>query len=350
MNIYESDTPAVVIDLDVLEKNIEDMAALCRELGSTLLGHTKSYKSPESAKMQVAAGSKGIVCQKLGEAENMARAGLDDILITYNIVGRQKVRRLTELARYRRITVTVDSFAIASGISEQAKLDRVTIGILVEIDTGGKRTGVQSPAAAEELGKQVQTLPGLELRGLMTYPSRVSSKPIIEDVVGRFKKASLSLDIISGGGTGEECESKELGFTEHRSGSYVYEGLSRIQGSSGNEGLSAERCPLRVITTVVSVPTADRLIIDGGMKTFRLFPSMPYGLILEDPRIKFSGMSVEHGHVDTSESNRKYIVGDKLTVIPTYQEGVTNLHDEIVWARNDQVYRVLRNHGRGKVK
>jgi len=199
------------------------MAALCRELGITLRGHTKSHKSPEIAMMQVAAGSKGIVCQKLGDAENMARAGLDDILITYNIVGRQKVRRLTELARYRHITVTVDSFAIASGISEQAKLDRVTIGILVEIDTGGKRTGVQSPAAAEELGKQVQTLPGLELRGLMTYPSRVSSKPIIEDVVGRFKKASLSLDIISGGGTGEEWESKELGFTEHRSGSYVYE-------------------------------------------------------------------------------------------------------------------------------
>ncbi len=89
MNIYESDTPAVVIDLDVLEKNIEDMAALCRELGITLRGHTKSHKSPEIAKMQVAAGSKGIVCQKLGEAENMARAGLDDILITYNIVGRQ---------------------------------------------------------------------------------------------------------------------------------------------------------------------------------------------------------------------------------------------------------------------
>jgi D-serine deaminase-like pyridoxal phosphate-dependent protein len=270
--------------------------------------------------------------------------------MTYNIVGRQKVRRLTELARYRRMTVTVDSLTVASGISEQAELDGVTIGVLVEIDTGGKRTGVQSPVAAEELAKQVQTLPGLELRGLMTYPSRVSSKPIIEDVIERFNKAKLPLDIISGGGTGEEWESKELGFTEHRSGSYVYEGLSRIQGSNGNDGLSAERCPLRVVTTIVSVPTADRLIIDGGMKTFRLFPSMPYGLILEDPKIKFTGMSVEHGHVDTSGSNRKYSVGDKLTVIPTYQEGVTNLHDEIVWVRNDQVERVWRNDGRGKVK
>ncbi|MDA1280039.1 MAG: alanine racemase [Chloroflexi bacterium] len=350
MHIYELDTPAVVIDVDVLEKNIEEMAAHCRDLGITLRGHTKSHKNPEIAKMQVAAGSKGIVCQKLGDAENMVRAGLDDILMTYNIVGRQKTRRLTELARQCRMTVTVDSIEVASGISEQARLDDVTIGVLIELDTGGKRTGAQSPAAAEELAMQVQELPGLELRGLMTYPSRVSSKPFIQDTVDRFTRAGFSLEIISGGGTGEEWESKELGFTEHRSGSYVYEGLTRIHGSQGNEGLSPERCPLRVVTTVVSVPTADRLIVDGGMKTFRLFPTMPFGLIIEDPEIKFSGMSVEHGHIDTSGSSRKYSVGDKLTVIPTYQEGVTNLHDEIVWSRNDQVVRVWRNDGRGKVK
>ena len=339
-----------MIDVDVLEKNIKEMAAHCRELGITLRGHTKSHKNPEIAKMQVAAGSVGIVCQKLGDAENMAKAGLDDILMTYNIVGRQKVRRLTELARLRKMTVTVDSFAVASGISEQAGLDEVTIGVLIELDTGGNRTGVLSPAAAEELALSVQKLPGLELRGLMTYPSRVAAKPFIQETVDRFTKAGLSLEIISGGGTGEEWESKELGFTEHRSGSYVYEGLSRIQGSQGNEGLSPERCPLRVVTTVVSVPTEDRLIIDAGMKTFRMFPSMPYGLIIEDPHIKFSGMSVEHGHIDTSSSQNKYSVGDKLTVIPTYQEGVTNLHDEIVWMRNDIVKRVWRNEGRGKVK
>lgn len=347
MHIYELDTPAVVIDLDVLERNIEGMAAHCRDLGITLRGHTKSHKNPEIAKMQVAAGSRGIVCQKLGDAENMAKAGLDDILMTYNIVGRQKTRRLTELSRFRKVTVTVDSIEVASGISTQAQLDGVSIGVLVELDTGSKRTGVQTPEAAETLAKQVQDLPGLELRGLMTYPSRLSSKPEIDRTVELFTNAGLSLEIISGGGTGEERDSKELGFTEHRSGSYVYEGQSRVHG---NDDLSPERCALRVVTTVVSVPTPDRVIIDGGMKTFRLFPPYPYGLIIEDPASQVSGMSVEHGHVDTSRSNRKYRVGDKLTVIPTYQEGVTNLHDEIVWARNDQVERVWRNEGRGKVK
>jgi len=350
LHIYELDTPAVVIDVDVLEKNIKDMADHCKKLGITLRGHTKSHKNPEIAKMQVAAGSQGIVCQKLGDAENMVRNGLDDILMTYNIVGRQKVRRLTELARLARMTVTVDSLAVAEGISAQAAADDVTIGVLVEIDTGGGRTGVQSPAAAEELGNQVHALPGLELRGLMTYPSRIDSKPIVDEVVSRFEKSNLPLEIFSGGGTGEEWESKELGFTEHRSGSYVYEGLSRIQGRGDGSDLSPERCPLRVVVTVVSVPTDDRLIIDGGMKTFRLFPDMPYGYIIEDPDLAFSGMSVEHGHIDTSKSQHKYAVGDKLTVIPTYQEGVTNLHDEIVWMRNDQVERTWRNEGRGKVK
>ena len=347
MHIYELDTPAVVIDLDVLEKNIEGMAAHCRELGITLRGHTKSHKSPEIAKMQIAAGSQGIVCQKLGDAEVMARAGLDDILMTYNIVGRHKVRRLSELAKRCRMTVTCDSIEVATGISKQAQFDGVTIGVLVEIDTGSHRTGVQSPEAAEQLGKQILDLPGLELRGLMTYPSRVVSKPVVDDVVDRFKKAGLSLEIISGGGTGEEWDSKELGFTEHRSGSYVYEGQSRINKA---EHLSPERCPLRVVTTVVSVPTNDRLIVDGGMKTFRLFPTMPFGYIIEDPTAQFSGMSVEHGHVDTSGSDREFKVGDKLTVIPTYQEGVTNLHDEIVWMRNNQVERVWQNEARGKVK
>lgn len=127
MHIYELDTPSVVIDMDVLEKNVAGMAAHCHELGITLRGHTKSHKSPEIAKMQLAAGSQGIVCQKLGDAEIMARAGIDDILMTYNNVGQQKIWHLTELAKRSRMTVTVDSVEVATGISEQAHLDDVTI-------------------------------------------------------------------------------------------------------------------------------------------------------------------------------------------------------------------------------
>lgn len=347
MHIYDLDTPAVVIDIDVLERNIQQMAAHCKGLGITLRGHTKSHKNPAIARMQVASGSRGIVCQKLGDAEVMAKAGLDDILMTYNIVGRQKVRRLTELARWRKMTVTADSEDVVRGISDQARIDGVRVGVLVEMDTGGKRTGVQSPEAAAQLGQLVMGLPGLELRGLMTYPSLTSGKAFMDAAVEKFHELGLPTSIISGGGTGHEAISKQLGCTEHRSGSYVYEGLSRI---SRNEDLDPQRCPLRVVTTVVSVPTRDRVIIDGGMKTFRLFPTYPYGKIIEEPDASIYGMSVEHGHVDVSKCSRKFKVGDRLTVIPLYQEGVTNLHEEITGFRKGEVELVWRVEGRGKVR
>ena len=159
MQIHDLDTPALVVDLDVFERNIENMASHCAELGIALRAHTKTHKVPEIARMQLAAGAQGIVCQKVGEAEIMARSGIDDILITYNIVGRSKVRRLTELARWAEIMVTADSEEVALGLSAQAGEDGCDIGVLVELDTGGNRTGVQSPGLAERrssLGSNAQ--------------------------------------------------------------------------------------------------------------------------------------------------------------------------------------------------
>jgi len=186
MHIYDLDTPAVVIDLDVLERNIQNMASHCADLGIALRPHTKTHKIPEIAKMQLAAGSQGIVCQKLGEAEVMARAGIDDILIAYNIVGKPKLRRLINLAQWKTVLVTVDSEDVAAGISQQAQIDATDVGVLIELDTGGKRTGVQSPEAALELGRLVMDLPGLSLKGIMTYPSSIRAKPFIQQTVESF--------------------------------------------------------------------------------------------------------------------------------------------------------------------
>ena len=348
MHIYDLDTPALVVDLDVIERNIEGMASHCARLGIALRVHTKTHKVPEIAKMQVAAGSRGIVCQKVGEAEVMARAGIDDILIPYNIVGRPKVRRLSALARKVTMIVAVDSLDAARGISKQASEDGCTIGVLVELDTGGKRCGVQSPQEAEELGKRFMDLPGLSLRGIMTYPSRLTAKPFIQETVSLFHQAGIPCQIISGGGTGLEAASREIGCTETRSGSYVFEGMTRVR--RGHDDLSPERCALRMITTVVSVPTSDRIIIDGGQKTFESYPPVPYGLIIEQPEARIYGMSVEHGHVDVSQCTHEFRVGEKLSVIPLHQGKVTNMHDEMVGARNQQVEVVWQIRGRGKVK
>lgn len=347
MHIYDLDTPAVVIDLDVLERNIHKMASHCADLDIALRPHTKTHKVPEIARMQLAAGAQGIVCQKLGEAEVMARAGIDDILIAYNIVGKPKLRRLTNLAQWKTILVTVDSEDVATGISQQARIDATDVGVLVELDTGGRRTGVQSPEAALELGRLVMDLPGLSLKGIMTYPSHVRAKPFMQQTVELFLNAGLPCPVISGGGTGGEAVSKEIGCTETRSGSYIYEGMTRV---TGNDDLSPERCALRVVVTVVSVPTQDRIIVDGGQKTFRASPSNPYGLIIEQPQARIYGMSVEHGHVDVSGCDHKFRVGEKLSVIPRHQGMVTNMHDEVIGARDDQLEVVWQVQGRGKVK
>ncbi len=347
MHIYDLDTPAVVLDLDLLERNIQDMASHCADLDIALRSHTKTHKIPEIARMQVAAGAQGIVCQKVGEAEVMARAGIDDILIPYNIVGKTKVRRLTELAQLKTMIVAVDSEDVAAGISHQAQGDATDIGILIELDTGGRRTGVQSPEAALELGKRIMDLPGLSLKGIMTYPSNVRARQFMQQTVELFLNAGIPCPIISGGGTGAEATSKEMGCTETRSGSYIYEGMTRV---SGNDDLSPEKCVLRVVVTVVSVPTQDRVIMDGGQKTFRASPSNPYGLIIEQPQAKIYGMSVEHGHMDVSQCDHKFRVGEKLSVIPRHQGMATNMHDEVVGARDGQVEVVWKVQGRGKVK
>ncbi len=347
MHINDLDTPSLIADLDVLEKNISGMATHCQDLDIPLRVHTKTHKIPEIAKLQLSAGSQGITCQKLGEAEVMVDAGIDDILIPYNIVGKTKLRRLTSIAKRIRIIVALDSEETALGISEQAMNDNCEIPVLIELDTGSRRCGVRSPIQAHQLAQKVEKLSGLNLQGIMTYPSNQNAKPFITETVELLRKDGIPATIISGGGTGSEAASKEIGCTETRSGSYVYEGLTRI-GSS--DMLSPERCVLRVIVTVVSTPSADRIIIDGGQKTFTSYPPSPYGHIIEYPDAKIYGMSVEHGHVDVSECQHQFRVGERLSVIPLHQGMTSNLHDEIVGVRGETVETIWKIAGRGRIK
>lgn len=346
MNIAALDTPVLAADLDVLERNINDMAELCASLDIPLRVHTKTHKVPEIAKLQIAAGSQGITCQKLGEAEVMADAGVENILIPYNIVGTPKLKRLMALVKRAEITVSVDSEATAAGISEQARIDGCVVPVIVELDTGGRRCGVDSPQKAQDLAQRVVKMPGIDLQGVMTYPSRMDAKPFLTETLDRFARDGIPVNIISGGGTGSEAASKAIGCTETRSGSYIYEGMSRIGNS---EMLSPERCVLRVIVTVVSTPTPDRIIIDGGQKTFTSYPPTPYGHIIGHPDAKIYGMSVEHGHVDVSECAHRFKVGEQLSVIPLHQGMTSNLHNQLIAVRGGRVEACWDIAGRGKV-
>lgn len=347
MTIDDLDTPVVLCDLDALDRNLAVLPAHCRAIGIPFRAHTKSHKIPEIAHRQMASGAVGLCCQKLGDAEVMVAAGLTDILIPFNLVGAAKMERLTRLARRAHMTVSVDSEEVALGISRQAAADGVTVSVLIELDTGGRRCGLQTPAAAQALARRLDELPGIDFAGIMTYPSLVEARPFLEETVALIQGDGIAVRTISGGGTGAEAVSKEIGCTETRSGSYVWEGLTRI---SGREHLSAERCPIRVLCTVVSVPAPGRVIVDGGAKTFVSFPRGPFGYCIEHPEIFFSGMSVEHGHLDVSASAHRFRVGERLSLIPHHQETTVNLHDEIVGVRNGKVEIIWPVAGRGKVR
>jgi D-serine deaminase-like pyridoxal phosphate-dependent protein len=336
----------MIIDLDILEKNIREMQEVCRKEDIDLQVHIKTHKIPEIAHMQLRQGAVGICCQKLGEAEVMVAAGIrENILIPYNMVGEQKLIRLARVCKRARMTVAVDSETTARGISAQLQRDGGSVRVLVELDTGGKRTGVQSPQAAVELAKKVSRMSGLQLQGVMTYPSRIEARSFIEETVELFGGAGLPTEEISGGGTGLEGISKQIGCNVTRSGSYVFEGLQRVSTIP-----NPVTCATRMIVTVASTPTPDRIIIDGGQKTFQASPPNPYGYIVEQPKARIYGMSVEHGHVDVSACSHKFRIGERLAVIPRHQGIAINHHDEVYAVRKGIVEAVWPVAARGRIR
>src|SRR5215475_13430230 len=176
-SIDDLDTPAVVVDLDAVERNLQRAQDYCSRHGLALRPHIKTHKIPEFARRQIAIGAVGITCQKLGEAEVMADAGIEDILLTYNIVGRRKLERLAALARRARLTLVFDSRAAAEGVSSALSAANLSVGAMVECDTGAGRCGVQSPAEAAVLAAEISRLPGLRFRGLMTYAPKATTSP-----------------------------------------------------------------------------------------------------------------------------------------------------------------------------
>src|SRR5690242_9137522 len=173
MNLCEVDTPAILIDAEILDRNLRNMASYCGEHNLKLRPHTKTHKMPEIARMQVRYGAPGITVAKLGEAEVMADAGLDDITIVYPLWGESKWKRLTELAKRIRIAVTMDSLAVAEGISKAAQSAGVEVGIRLEFDTGLRRCGLPVTEQSMDVARRVYKLPNLRWEGISVYPGHI---------------------------------------------------------------------------------------------------------------------------------------------------------------------------------
>lgn len=348
MHIDELETPVPVVDMDRMEANITRLQSYLDEHKIANRPHIKTHKIPAIAKLQMDAGAVGITCQKVSEAEVMANAGFDDILITYNIIGESKLRRLMALAARITVSVTADSAYTVRGLSKAAGEAGLTLTVLIECDTGAHRCGVQSPQEAAELARLIGKLPNLHFGGLMTYPTNEHLDGFVRQTRSLLKEDGLTIERVSGGGTPcmwEAHTHPEL--TEHRAGIYVYG--DRLTLRSG--AVTLETSALKIFATVVSRPTSDRGILDAGSKTLSsdLHGLDGHGYICEYPEAMIYSLSEEHGHVDFSACARKPEIGERVSIIPNHCCTVTSLFDEMIGARDHQVEERWQILARGTV-
>ncbi|MCV2865129.1 D-TA family PLP-dependent enzyme [Defluviimonas sp. WL0075] len=328
------DTPSVLVDLDIAEANIDRFQSYCDAHGLGLRPHIKTHKLPMLARRQIAAGAIGITCQKVSEAEAMiADGGIDDVLITYNILGADKTDRLRRLAERVALTVVADSATVAKGLAGAFQGAARPLGVLVECDTGAGRCGVQTPAAARDLALEIARLGGLRFAGLMTYPPigrEAAVQSWLQEAKTLIEAAGLAVTTISNGGTPGMWQAHEVpAATEYRAGTYIYNDRSlQARGLCGWDD-----CALTVLATVVSVPTETRAIIDAGSKvlTSDLLGLQGYGHVLGRPDIRIDALSEEHGTLHAERIGLS--VGERVRIVPNHACVVTNMLDRIELVR-----------------
>ena len=360
MRVQELDTPSVVIDMERLERNIGRIQSHSDNHGIRSRPHYKTHKIPAIAHMQIAAGAVGITCQKIGEAETLVVNGIHDITIAYNIIGHTKLERLIQLAKQAQISVTADSRFTISGLAQAAKDSKIELDVLVECDTGAGRCGVQTPKEAVSLAQDIDLSSNLRFKGLLTFKGGspdigyiVHTGEFFKEAVDLLGKTGLEPEVISAGGTvylfNAWPKYSPYGVTENRPGVGVYN--DRVKVEQGVATL--DDCAMFVISTVVSKPTADRVILDAGSKTFSNVGARwvkNYGHVLEHPDAVLYQLSEEHGYLDISKCKPKPTIGDRLTVIPNYVNTVTNLHDHVYGCRDEVVETHWPIAGRGKTQ
>jgi D-serine deaminase-like pyridoxal phosphate-dependent protein len=346
-------TPAVVIDMDRVARNIARVQAACDAAGVANRPHIKTHKSPLLAQMQIKAGARGITCQKLGEAEVMAEAGIDDILISYNLLGEEKMARLGALQRLAKMTVAADNSVVIAGLPQAAAVSGRTLDVVVECDTGRKRAGVETPAEAVTLAQEIASKPGLNFAGFMLYPTETGwpeAQRFLDDALAGVRAHGLEPTMVSTGGSPNLINLGQLrGATEHRPGTYIYN--DRMQVKAGVA--TWDDCALNVYSTVVSRAGADRGILDAGSKTLTSDTGGGldgHGLILEHPEARIARFAEEHGFLDLSRSNSRPAIGDVVRIVPNHVCVVVNMVDEVLMVRGDEIVGPLPVAARGRLR
>ncbi|TMV52906.1 amino acid processing protein [Paenibacillus mesophilus] len=354
-------TPAVIVDLNIAESNIGRMAAALRARGIRHRPHIKSHKSVDLARKQMEAGAIGITVAKLSEAEVFVRGGIDDILVAYPIVGRDKLDRFARLHEQARMVATVDSLAVAEGLSEVGMRMQKPVDVLIEIDGGLHRGGVQPGQDALDFARSIRGLPGLRIRGIMGYFGTIYRHPNGPELVEAAKREAsvvrataellrsdgFDIEIVSSGSSPAALMAEHLDrVTEVRAGNYIFFDASGI-----GLGLAEERdCALRVIATVVSAPLPGKATIDAGTKTLtsdKAHRREGFGCVVGRPDIRIVGLNEEHGFLEYDPATVRLQVGDRIEIIPNHSCVVPNLAPVVTGIRNGQIVGAIPIDARG---
>jgi D-serine deaminase-like pyridoxal phosphate-dependent protein len=352
MEKNEIDTPALLLDLDIMEKNISEMAKYFKTKKASLRPHIKNHMSPIIAHKQMDAGAIGICCHTIGEAEIMAYSGLKNILLTNQIIGNHKIQRLINLTKQCDIIAIADNLKNVMELSKVASDKGVTIDVMVDVDTGYDRCGVQPGKPALLLAKKIVKSEGLNFKGINGYTPSNHEKDFIKrkerqekmlkldiDTKNLLEKNGIEVEIVSAGCTGDYNFSGEYpGIDEVQAGTYVFMDVnnSEIIGTTPVDLGYA----LTVLTTVISKPTEDRIIIDAGNKSLARENSIPKDL----EGVELYRLSAEHGRVRLNNPSREIEVGDKIEFIPSYIDGTVNRWDKYLCIRNERLETIWDIH------
>jgi D-serine deaminase-like pyridoxal phosphate-dependent protein len=353
MKIDELPTPALIIDLDAVERNIAKMQEFVMSRGCGVRPHAKSHKSPFIAEKQMRAGAVGQCCQTLLEAEAMMLNGIDHILLTHYLVSANTIERFLNLGRNGDIMITVDAMENAEMLAKAARHRGMTADVIVEIDVGANRTGQQPGEPAAKLAKWVTQTEGLRLRGIMGYEGHLQvSTPDFDERKARalgclgnvtktlaaLKELGITPEIVSCGGTGTyNITAGYPGVTEIQAGSYIY--MDRRYSEIGTAGTDFEKA-MTVIATVVSTPTPTRAVTDLGWKAVGIeyeaqgFGGMPTPLL---PGLEYTPAGDEHGILTAEEPKYRPAVGDRVSLVPAHCDTALNLYGTFYGVRGEHI-------------
>ncbi|MBV8613057.1 MAG: DSD1 family PLP-dependent enzyme [Acetobacteraceae bacterium] len=347
----EIDTPALVIDLDAFEANLDRMAALLAPTGTRLRAHAKTHKSPVIARLQMARGAVGQCVQKVAEAEALAWGGVSDILLSNEVVGRAKLARLVALARIARVAVCVDDARQVEAVEVAAADAGLRLTVLVEIDVGAGRCGVSPGPDAVALAQRVAASPHLVFGGLQAYHGSAQHKRTLEGrralieaaveatrrTVEQLRQQGLDCPIVGGAGTGSfELEAGSGVFTEIQAGSYVFMDADYARNlDAAGQPVSTFRHALFVLSTVMSTARPGVAVLDAGLKALAVDSGLP--LVWERPGLRYVSASDEHGKLQVAPESGAPGLGEKLRLVPGHCDPTVDRYDWYVGVRDGRV-------------